>query len=79
MTETQSGSYPYTYGYSPSYYLYTGSNLFPQGTVPLPLIGGLQSYGLAMFHASDDKHVIVVQTGTALISGGSPQYYALLR
>lgn len=74
----EAGSYG-GYTYPASYDLYTGSNLFPQGTVPLPLVGGLQSYGIAVFHASDDKHVLVVQTGTAQMSGGSPQYYALLR
>lgn len=79
LTETESVSYPYNFTYSASYHLFSGSNLFPQGTVPLPLVAGLQSYGIAMFHSSSDQHVMVVQTGTNQIGGAGAQYYALLR
>jgi hypothetical protein len=38
-----------------------------------------QSYGLAMFHSSNGKHVMIVQTGTSQPNGAGAQYYALLR
>lgn len=79
LTETASGYYPYAYTYPSSYQLYTGSLLFPQGTMPLPMLAGVQSYGLAMFHSSTGKHVMVVQTGTSAAGGAGAQYFAVLR
>ncbi|HET7175986.1 MAG TPA: hypothetical protein VFK21_08235 [Gammaproteobacteria bacterium] len=68
-----------SYTYPASYQLYTGSLLLPQGGLPLPLVAGVQSYGLAMFHSSSGKHVMVVQTGTSQPNGAAAQYFALLR
>lgn len=69
----------YSYDYPSSYLLYTGALLFPQGSKPLPVVAGMQSYGLAIFHSSGGKHVMVVQTGTGQPNGTGAQYFALLR
>jgi len=58
---------------------FTGSLLFPAGDVRLPLINGAQSYGLAVFHASDDKRVAVVQTGSNEIQASGVQYFLIVR
>lgn len=68
-----------SYAYPSSYLLYTTALLFPQGSMPLPVVAGMQSYGLAMFHSSTGKHVMVVQTGTGQPNGTGAQYFALLR
>lgn len=68
-----------SYAYPSSYLLYTSALLFPQGSMPLPVVAGLQSYGLAMFHSSTGKHVMVVQTGTGQPNGTGAQYFALQR
>jgi len=65
--------------YSASYQRFTGSLLFSAPSVPLPLIAGVQSYGLDIFHSSTNAHVIVVQTGTSLPTGANAQYFAILR
>jgi hypothetical protein len=76
---TASGSiYSSTLAYPSSYQRFTGSLLFPAAAVPLPLIGGMQAYGLAIFHTAADAHVIVVQTGTSLPNGSGAQYFAVL-
>jgi hypothetical protein len=79
LVENETAPYSYIYTYPSSYQLYTGSLLFPQGSLPLPTVAGVQSYGLAMFHSSSGKHVMIVQTGTSQPSGAGAQYYALLR
>ncbi|MEO6276971.1 hypothetical protein, partial [Roseateles sp.] len=58
---------------------FTGSLLFPAGDVRLPLINGAQSYGLAVFHASDDKRVTVVQTGSNEVQASGVQYFLIMR
>lgn len=68
-----------SYGYPSSYLLYTGALLFPQGSMPLPVLAGMQTYGLAMFHSSTGKHVMVVQTATGQQGGAGAEYFALLR
>lgn len=78
MVGAQSNTIPY-YAYPGVYDLYTGSLLFPQGMVPLPLVANSQSYGIAMFHSSGDKHVMVVQTGTNQPNGAGAQYFVLVR
>lgn len=78
LTETQGTQYG-SYTYPAAYQLYSGIPLFPQGSVPLPLVAGQQSYGLAIFHSSTDKHVMVVQTGSSQPNGQGAQYFALQR
>jgi hypothetical protein len=58
---------------------FTGSLLLPASDVPLPLIGGQQSYGLSVFHASDDKHVMIVQTGSNQVQTSGVQYFVVAR
>jgi hypothetical protein len=68
-----------SFGYPSSYLLYSSALLFPQGSIPLPVVAGMQSYGLAIFHSSTGKHVMVVQTGTGQPNAAGVQYFALLR
>jgi hypothetical protein len=79
LVENETAPYSFTYTYPSAYLLYTGSLIFSQGSVPLPMVAGVQSYGLAMFHSSNGKHVMIVQTGTSQPNGAGAQYYALLR
>jgi hypothetical protein len=67
------GSYPSVYK------RFTGSLLFPANDVPLPTVGGQQTYGLNIFHAADDSHVLVVQTGSAQRNAIGAQYFLILR
>ena len=77
-----SGS-PYYYAsptqYPASYKRFTGSLLFPAADVPLPLVGGMQSYGIDIFHDSAGKHVMVVQTGTSQVDGSGALYFLIVR
>ena len=74
---------PYYYGqptqYPASYKRFTGSLLFAAPDVPLPLVAGVQSYGVAIFHDSADKHVMLVQTGTSQVNGAGAQYFLIVR
>jgi hypothetical protein len=66
--------------YPAAYKRFTGSLLFPAADVPLPLVAGMQSYGLAIFHtANGSRHVLVVQTGTNQTNGVGAQYFVILR
>ncbi|MCE4557476.1 PKD domain-containing protein [Roseateles cellulosilyticus] len=69
--------------YSPQYpevlKRFTGSLLFPAGDIRLPVIGGTQSYGIAVFHASDDRRVAVVQTGSSDTQASGVQYFLVVR
>ena len=79
LVEVETGPYTFVYNYPAAYNLYSGITLSPQGTVPLPLLAGVQSYGIAMFHASNDKHVMVVQTGSNQPNAAGLQYFAIQR
>jgi hypothetical protein len=65
--------------YPAAYKRFTGSLLFPAPDVPLPLVGGLQSYGISIFHDSADRHVMLVQTGTSQVNGVGAQYFLIVR
>lgn len=65
--------------YPAVYKRFTGSLLFPANDVALPMVGGAQSYGLAIFHAADDRKVMVVQTGSNQPQASGLAYYLLLR
>jgi hypothetical protein len=84
MTKNSSSTYNFTTGtydqlYQSTYKRYTGSLLFPANDVNLPLIGGAQSYGLAIFHRSDDTRAIVVQVGSNVVNGSGLQYFLIAR
>jgi hypothetical protein len=68
-----------TVTYPSVYKRYTGSLQLAQPDVTLPVVGGLQTYGLYIFHASDDTHVMVVQTGGSANNATGLQYYLLKR
>lgn len=65
--------------YPSVYKRYTSSLLFPAADVTLPTVYGASSYGLQIFHAANDKLVMLVQTGNALANAAGIEYYLLLR
>jgi len=65
--------------YPASYKRFTGSLLFPAADVPMPLVGAVQSYGIAIFHDSSGKHVLLVQTGTSQVNGSGALYFLIVR
>jgi hypothetical protein len=76
------GSYPnygYVYTYEASYQRYTGPLLFPDNDIALPVIGGSQSYGMAIFHSANDNHVAIVQTGSASANAAGLKFYVVAR
>lgn len=73
------GSYIYQYTYEPSYHRFSGPLLFPGSDVTLPVIGGNQSYGVAVFHSANDNHVALVQTGSGVSGTAGLKYYVVLR
>ena len=58
---------------------FTGSALFAASDIALPMIAGQQTYGLAVFHASDDRHVMLVQTGSNDSQATGLQYFVVVR
>lgn len=84
LVALQNISSGYYYTQQPSQYpavykRYTGSLLFAANDVALPTVGGAQTYGLAIFHAADDRKAMVVQTGSNQAQGSGLQYFLLLR
>jgi len=73
------GVYGYQYTYEASYHRFTGPLLFADIDVALPLIGGSQSYGVAVFHSANENHVALVQTGGASSATAGLKYYVVLR
>lgn len=67
------GNYPSSYG------RFTGSLLFPDTPLPLPEIGGEQSYGIKVFHGSGGAHVVLVQTGGAGANDIGLNYHVIAR
>ncbi|MDQ2820389.1 MAG: hypothetical protein M3Y65_08340 [Pseudomonadota bacterium] len=43
------------------------------------LIGGIQSYGVAVFYSANDNYVALVQTGGAASAATGLKYYVVLR
>lgn len=74
-----SPSYSATLTYPSVYKRYTGSLLFPAADVPLPSVYGIATYGRQIFHAADDKLVMLVQTGSAQSDASGLQFYLLKR
>jgi len=71
--------YSGTLTYPSVYKRYTGALQFMQADVPLPVLGAEQTYGLYIFHASDDSHVMVVQTGSSAANAAGLLYFLLKR
>lgn len=64
----------------PAYYKrYLGGLFTPDADLALPLVGGLQSYGINLFHSSSGKHIVLVQTGSATQFGAGVSYHVLTR
>lgn len=61
------------------YKRFTGAMLFPAPDVTLPSIAGLPTYGIAIFHDSADRHVMLVQTNSDLPGAPGADYYVLVR
>jgi hypothetical protein len=79
MTGNLGNSYPYTPSFASSYQRFTGSLLFPDTAITLPSIGGLQSYGVGIFHSANAHHVALVQTGSAVPRAAGIKYYLVTR
>ena len=45
----------------------------------MPLVGGLQRYGISIFHDSSDRRVMLVQTGTSEANGAGALYFLIVR
>ena len=77
---TSEGNWP-NYGrvYNASYKRFAGALFLPDTDLALPLIGGLQSYGIQIFHSATGKHVALVQTGSSMQFGVGSKYYVLAR
>ncbi|MDZ7857280.1 PKD domain-containing protein [Sphaerotilus sp.] len=76
---TSSTLWSTTVVYPSVYKRYTGSLLFPQADTPLPTVYGATAYGRQIFHAADDKLVMLVQTGSAQSDASGLQFYLLKR
>ena len=74
-----SNAYSYQYTYETSYHRFTGPLLFAATDVALPVIGGSQSYGVAIFHSANNNHVALVQTGGAVSGATGLKYYVVSR
>ncbi|HEY0491365.1 MAG TPA: PKD domain-containing protein [Telluria sp.] len=79
LSTTYTGYYPYTVNYPASYQRFSGALFLPDADVALPLVAGLQSYGIAIFHSANDNHVALVQTGGATATGTGIKYYLVTR
>jgi hypothetical protein len=81
---TSIGAYNWNTGtyatvYPAAYKRYIREFLFPDPDVKLPLIGGSQSYGLAIFHRSDDTKAMVIQVGSDVVDASGVQFYLVSR
>jgi hypothetical protein len=77
---TTQGSWPdYAVSYSASYKRYVGALFLADTDLTLPTIGGLQSYGINIFHSANGKQVALVQTGSSTKFGAGTAYYVLTR
>ncbi|MBB3195060.1 PKD domain-containing protein [Roseateles terrae] len=68
----------YTWTYASVYKRFTTSLQLPQPDLSLPMIGGVQSYGVKVFHSATGRHVLLVQTGSATPGAGTG-YYVITR
>ena len=73
------GTYYGPTDYPTAYRRFTGSLLLPAADLPFPMIGGVQSHGMKVFHSAADRHVLLVQTGTATPQGAGAQYHVVVR
>lgn len=76
---TTSPSWSTVVTYPSVYKRYTGSLLFPAADAPLPTVYGVTAYGRQIFHAADDKLVMLVQTGNAQSDASGLEFYLLKR
>lgn len=80
ITLTTQGNWPdYGITYPASYKRFVGALFLADTDLALPTIGGLQSYGVNVFHSGSGKHIALVQTGTAAKFGAGASYYVLTR
>jgi len=68
-----------TSSYPSSYKRFYGALFLEDSDIPLPQIGGQQSYGIAVFHSANDDHVLLVQTGSDVPLSNAAQYHVIYR
>lgn len=72
--------YPATPVYQSSYRRFSGALFYEDANpIALPTIGGQQSYGLKIFHSSNDDHILLVQTGSDVDLAAGAQYHLIAR
>lgn len=74
-----SNNYPYPPTLPSSYLRFSGALFLPDTAMSLPLIGGVQSYGMQIFHSASGKHVVLVQTNSNEINGAGARYAVITR
>jgi hypothetical protein len=79
LQRTFTGNYPYTSVYQSFYRRFWGALFYEDANIPLPLVGGGQSYGLKIFHSANDDHVVLVQTGSAEELAPGAAYHLIVR
>jgi Bacterial Ig domain len=72
-------NYPSTPVYNPYYKRFYGALFLEDADIPLPQIGGQQSYGIQIFHSANDEHVVLVQTGSDVALDSAAQYHVIYR
>lgn len=83
LTSTN-GTYDFTTNqyvrvYEAVYHRYTGSLYYATADVALPLIGGVQSYGIGIYHSANSNPVALVQTGGANGNDAGLSYFLVAR
>jgi hypothetical protein len=79
VVESANGYPGYAVTYPAYYKRYTGALFLSDADLPLPSIGGAQSYARAIFHSAGGKHIALVQTGSAVQNGAGVSYFVLVR
>lgn len=79
LSPVSSGSYGSPVTYSTSYKRFTGALFLPDADLSFPQIAGAPSYGLKVFHTGTGRHVMLLQTGTAIAKDAGVRYHVVLR
>lgn len=65
--------------YEPSYQRFTGSKYDVAADIDLPVIGGLQTYGIGIYHSANSRRVALVQAGSDVSYETGLAYYLVAR
>lgn len=79
LSRTAGEEYPYEPQLPTSYTMFSGSLLINNGRLPMPMIGGKQSYARHIFHSANGSHIIVAQTGSGDENAAGVSYHIVYR